>query len=490
MTNTLASDVLAVGDVAMLINGMPYEAAAGWIEVESPRDGTVLGRVPRAGEAEIDAAIQAARSAQPAWSDFAPRARGAVFRAIADALEPEVEYLARLCSAENGNALRTQTRGEAAFVVDCFRFFSGLAQEAKGETIPINLDVLDYSRREPLGVVGAIIPWNAPLMLAAVKIAPALLMGNTMVLKTAEDAPFAVLKLAEICQRHLPHGVLNVVTGFGPEAGEALTAHPGVDKLSFTGSTAVGRRIMTKAADRIVPVSLELGGKNPQIVYPDSDDDDVVNGVVSAMRFFRQGQSCTAGSRLFLHRSIADSFTDKLLAAIAQFRVGDPLDETSDIGSIVNRKQYERVCGFIAEGIDQPGATLLAGGLPDGGQHGFYVQPTVFADVQNSWRIAREEIFGPVLCIIPWDDEDDVIAMANDSHYGLSAFIWSKGIATALRTAHRLQAGWVQINQGGGQALGQSYGGVKQSGIGAEFSLEGMLDSYTRRKHISVRIAQ
>ena len=347
--------------------------------------------------AEIDAAVESASRAQPGWRDLPARTRGALLGQIAADVEPEVERLARLCSLENGNALRTQTRGEAAFVVDCLRYFAGLAQEAKGQTIPIRPDALDYSRREPLGVVGAIIPWNAPLLLAAVKIAPALAMGNTMVLKVAEDAPFAVLELASICQRHLPPGVLNIVTGYGAEAGEALTDHPAIAKISFTGSTAVGRRVMQKASDRVVPVSLELGGKNPQIVFPDADEEWVVDGVVAGVRFFRQGQSCTAGSRLFVHRSIVESFTEKVVAAVGRFRIGDPLDEATDIGSIVNRVQYDKVCDYIREGVEQPGALLLHGGVPAQDSSGFYVQPTVIAGVDNSWRIAREEIFGPVV---------------------------------------------------------------------------------------------
>jgi betaine-aldehyde dehydrogenase len=477
-----------VGDVPMVLDGQGAEAGAGWIEVTSPHDHAVIGRIPRAGATEIDAAVASASRAQPGWRDLSPRTRGALLAQIAADVEPEVERLARLCSLENGNALRTQTRGEAAFVVDCLQYFAGLAQEAKGQTVPIRSDALDYSRLEPLGVVAAIIPWNAPLLLAAVKIAPALAMGNTMVLKVAEDAPFAVLALARICQRHLPPGVLNVVTGYGAEAGEALTEHPGIAKLSFTGSTAVGRRVMAKAADRVVPVSLELGGKNPQIVFPDADESWVVDGVVAGVRFFRQGQSCTAGSRLFVHRSIVESFTDKLVSAVGSFRIGDPLDEATDIGSIVNRVQYDKVCDYIREGLEQPSARLLHGGVPTLDSPGFYVQPTVIAGVDHSWRIAREEIFGPVVCVIPWDDEDEVIRMANDSHYGLSAFVWSTDIGAALRTAHRVEAGWVQVNQGGGQVLGQSYGGFKQSGMGREFSLEGMLDSYTRTKHVSVHL--
>ncbi|WP_209440687.1 aldehyde dehydrogenase family protein [Streptomyces mutabilis] len=483
-----------VGDEQMLIAGEWTAAADGqWIAIESPRDKSVIGRIPRGRAEDVDMAVTAAARAYPGWRDLRPRDRGDLFRRIADALEPEQERIARLLSLENGNAIRTQSRGEMQFVVDCFRYFSGLAGEAKGESIPLNPLVLDYSRREPLGVVGAIVPWNAPLMLSALKIAPALVAGNTLVLKLAEDAPLAVLAVVRVCQQFLPEGVFNVVTGYGTEAGEALTSHPDVAKLSFTGSTEVGRRVMEKGAERIVPVSLELGGKSPQIVFPDADEDWVVDGTIAGMRFFRQGQSCTAGSRLFLHESIFDSFLGKLVDKLAALKVGDPLDEASDMGAIVNAKQFDRVCGYVADGMRQPGVELALGGLPplEGPlSKGYYLKPTVFANAANHWRIAAEEIFGPVVCAIPWKDEQDVIRMANETHYGLAGFVWTHDLGVGLRTAHALEAGWVQVNQGGAQVLGQSYGGFKQSGIGREFSLEGMLDSYTQRKHVSVNLGR
>ena len=461
------------------------------IDVIAPRDREVMGTAAQGGSQDVDAAVAAARRAFPAWRDTAPRARGRILAKIADRLEQDTERIAKILSLENGNAIRTQSRGELAFAVDAFRYFGGLASEVKGEQIPLSIDKLDYSRREPYGVVAAIIPWNAPVQLGTMKIAPAIVAGNTLVLKTAEDAPFAILEIAKICQEFLPPGVLNVVHGVGTVTGEALINNPDVDKLSFTGSTAVGSRILTAAASRIIPVSLELGGKNPQIVFPDADDDWAVDAAIMGMRFFRQGQSYTAGSRLFVHKSIFDSFMAKFATKVAGLKVGDPMDEASDIGAIVNKKQFDRVCGFIDEGMKVDGGTVLTGGMPptEGPlSKGYFAQPTVFSHIDNGFNINRQEIFGPVVVAIPWESEDEVIAMANDTHYGLSAFVHTKNIGAAIRTAHRIDAGWVQVNHGGGQVLGQSYGGYKTSGMGREFSLEGMLEAYTHRKHISINL--
>ena len=410
---------------------------------------------------------------------------------IADAVEAETEAIAWTVALETGNAMRTQARPEVRSSADVIRYYGGLTGEVKGETIPLGEHMLSYTRREPLGVVAGIVPWNAPVVLGTLKIAMAIAAGNTLVLKAAEDAPLALLRVAEICNDHLPPGVLNLLTGYGEETGAALAQHPLVRKLSFTGSTEVGKLIMHAAAERIVPVSLELGGKSPAIVFPDADDQRTVDGVITGMRVTRQGQSCTAGSRIFLQESIFDSFVDKLTVTLQKLKIGDPSDEATDMGAIINRKQFDRVCGYISDGIDQKGARLALGGLPpsDGPlANGYYVQPTVFADVSNDWRIAREEIFGPVMVAIPWSDEKDAIKMANDSHYGLAAYVWTRDISKALRTAHAIESGWVQINQGFGQFPGQAYGGYKQSGIGREYSLEGMLDSYTQRKNVTVNL--
>lgn len=476
----------------MLVGGEWVDSSSGeTIAVENPGNRTVLGYVPRGDARDVERAVSAAASAFESWSKVAPRDRGKILLKIAEDIEDRTEELARIIAAETGNALRTQARPEAALAADVFRYFGGLASELKGETLPLGEQVLSYSRREPIGVVGAIIPWNAPVVLASLKIAPALCAGNTIVLKAAEDAPLGVLVIAEACQAHLPASVLNVLTGYGEDCGAALAAHPAVRKLSFTGSTDVGKLIMEAAARRIVPVSLELGGKSPSIVFPDANEDWAVEGIIAAMRFTRQSQSCTAGSRLFLHADIFDSFLDKLVEKTSSLKLGDPLDETTDIGAIINEKQFKRVCGYVEEGLELEDARLVMGGMPpESGplSEGYYALPTVFANASNDWRLAREEIFGPVLVAIRWEDERDAIRMANESHYGLAAFVWSRDIGRALRTAHAVEAGWVQVNQGAGQVLGQSYGGTKQSGIGREFSLEGMLESFTHRKSVTVNL--
>ena len=482
----------SLGYKGMLIDGQSVDSASGArITVENPAKLQPIAEVPRGNAADVDRAVAAATKAYGEWRRMPPRERGKLLLKIAEALQARTEELARTIALETGNALRTQARGEANITADIYRYFGGLGSELKGETIPLGENVLSYTRREPLGVVGAVIPWNAPVMLAALKIAPALCAGNTMVMKAAEDAPLGVLLMAEICQQFLPPGVLNVLTGFGEECGGAIASHPGIRKLSFTGSTEVGKIIMRAAAERIVPVSLELGGKSPSIVYPDADEDWAVDGIIAAMRFTRQSQSCTAGSRLFLHEDIFDSFLAKLEKKATALKIGDPLDEATDIGTIINNKQFTKVCRYIDEGLKRPDAKLVFGGLPPKTgplSEGYFTIPTVFADRSNDWRLAREEIFGPVLVAIRWSDEAEAIRMANDSHYGLAAYVWTHDIGRGLRTAHAIESGWVQVNQGLGQVPGMSYGGFKQSGIGREFSLEGMLDSFTQRKNVTVNL--
>ncbi len=477
----------------MLIDGEWTASVNGqFLPVENPawRD-SMIAEVPRAASEDVDCAVKAAANAFKNWKKVEARERGKLMIKIADEVETHAEEIAKTTAMETGNAIRTQSRPEARLAADLFRYMGGVASEIKGETVPMGENVLCYTRREPLGVVGGIIPWNAPVSLAAVKISSAITAGNTLVLKTSASAPLAVLKLARVCSKYLPAGVLNVLTGTGTECGMPLAQHPLVQKLSFTGSTEGGQSVMRAAADRIVPVTMELGGKNPQIVFPDADDEQVAEGVFLAMRFTRQGQSCTAGSRLYLHESIYHSFLDKLVRRLSQLKIGDPLDETTDMGAIINRAQFEKVCSYIKEGLGQKGARALIGGLPPTDSplaQGYFLEPTVFSNIHNDWRIAREEIFGPVLVVIPWKDEDEVIRMANDSHYGLSGYVWTHDIGKGLRTAHAIESGFIQINQGLGVGIAHSYGGYKMSGIGREWSLEGMLDSFTQRKVVTVNL--
>ncbi|MGV9866465.1 aldehyde dehydrogenase family protein [Rhodococcus koreensis] len=475
--------------VSQLIGGQWVPADSGnWIEVENPARREVLALIPDSGAADVDRAVAAAKAAFGPWKALPARDRGALLIKIGDTIAENSEKLARIIASETGNALRTQARGEAASGADIFRFYGQIASEQKGETLPFGENLVSYTVREPLGVVGGIVPWNAPVTLSSLKIAMALAMGNTLVLKTAELAPLAVLQLAEWAHEILPAGVLNVLTGSGRNVGVPLSKHPDVAKLTFTGSTGVGKEILAAAADRIVPVTLELGGKSPAIVFPDSDDDATVDGVISGMRFTRQGQSCTAGSRLYLHEDIFDSFLEKLKTKLAAFTIGDPLDEATDIGAIVSEKQFDTVCRYITSGIAQ-GGTVITGGpeRPVDGD-GFFVAPTVITGADADWDITREEVFGPVLVVIPWKDEDQVLAAANDSAYGLAGYVWTKDITKAIRTANALEVGWIQINRGGGQLPGMSYGGIKQSGLGREYSVDGALESFTQVKNITIAV--
>ncbi|VXC25762.1 aldehyde dehydrogenase family protein [Nocardioides sp. AX2bis] len=455
------------------------------------RRGEVIARVPQAEAADVDRAVLVARRAFPAWRDQHFKARQLALLKAADAIEERADELARVTALDTGNALRTQARPEVATLVDLFRYFGGVAGEVKGTTLPAGAGQLQYTRHEPLGVVGAILPWNSPLMIAGFKVPAALAAGNTMVLKAAEDAPLSILLLAEILATALPAGVLNVITGEGATAGAALVEHPDIDKISFTGSTPVGRGIGRIAGEKLRHVSLELGGKNPSIVFPGQVTDELIEGLLISSRVHRQGQSCTAGSRLFLHREVHDEVVARLSQRLRDQVVGDPSEEQTDIGAIINDKQFTSVRGYIEDGLANPALHLEAGGLPPAEgplSEGYFHLPTLFSGGDNSFRLAREEIFGPVVVAIPWTDVDDVVAMANDSAYGLAAYVWSNDVNLAISTAHRLEAGWVQVNQGGGQVVGQSYGGYKQSGIGREVSLEGMIAGFTQTKQVNIKI--
>ena len=480
-----------VGLAGSYVNGA-WHWPQGRLTVENPSRRSPICEIGRGTGVEIDMAVEAARAALPAWRALAASERGKWLSELGRRLEENAEEVARVLAAESGNAIKTQSRGEAAGAAGVLRYYGGVAVEQKGETLPLGPGLFSYSTREPHGVVGSIIPWNSPLQLSAVKISMALATGNCLVLKPAEDAPLAVLKLAELADGLFPPGVFNVVTGLGEEAGAALVNHSGVDKVSFTGSSEVGRMIGHATADRIAKLTLELGGKSPTIVFPDAISDgrldDTAQQVVNAMRFGRQGQSCTAGSRLFVHRAIWDELMPKVAEKSAALKVGDALDPEVDMGAVVNAERYGEIRAYVAEAA-AGGATFMIGETPAEDPSGFFPNPTILTGVDNSWRIAREEVFGPVMVAIPFETEEEVIAMANDTHYGLAAFLFTHDISRITRLTRAIDAGWIQVNQGGGQIPGMSYGGTKQSGTGSEYSIEGALEAYTYRKCVTINIA-
>ena len=476
-----------------LVGGELIAARSGrTFPVVNPATGREIGHAAHSDASDVDAAVRAAAHAQPAWAAMSARKRGTLLADCSRLLADHVEELGRLVALETGKALRTESRVEASVVADALQFYGGLGSELKGETVPFSPDMLSFTQREAIGVVGVIIPWNAPMMLMALKIAPALVAGNTVVVKSAEEAPLAVLRVCQILNQKLPPGVLNIVSGFGPDCGAPLVAHPAVGKVTFTGSVETGRIVARTAGEKLIPVTLELGGKSPMIVMDDADLPKAVAGAVSGMRFTRQGQSCTAASRIFVHEKVHDDFVAQLKARVDAMKMGDPLDEATDIGTIISRGQLDKVLGYIENGRTGSGATAhQCSQLPadEALRDGLFVRPVIFTGLDNASRLAREEIFGPVTCVIRFSSYDEAIAAANDSDYGLAATIWTRDLKTALDATRRLQAGFVQVNQNIVVQPGLSYGGVKQSGLGREASLEAMLDHFTHKKTVIFNMA-
>ena len=459
--------------------------------VRNPATGEQVAEAPFSEAADVDAAVTSAKAAQKLWAKMPVRERGKLVGECGRVLAGHVDELGRLLALETGKALRTESRIEAGVLADMFVFFGGLASELKGETVPFNPDMLTMTTREPIGVVGAIIPWNVPLLLMAMKAAAALVAGNAVVVKSAEEAPLAVLRVTQIMNTVLPSGLFSILAGYGPECGAPLVEHGDVKKVTFTGSVETGKIIYRAAADKLIPVTLELGGKSPMIVCADADMDKAVAGAISGMRFTRQGQSCTASSRIFVHESIHDAFVARVREKVDAMVMGDPLDEKTDIGTIISSDQFARVKSYIALGCDTTGANeITLSALPTDPKlaNGFFIQPRIFTGITNADRIAREEIFGPVCCVIKWSDFDAVIDAANDSDYGLAATIWTTNLKMAMDATRRLEAGFVQVNQNLVVQPNLSYGGVKASGLGKEASLESMLEHFTHKKTIIINM--
>jgi acyl-CoA reductase-like NAD-dependent aldehyde dehydrogenase len=444
------------------------------ISVVEPATARVMAEVPRAGAEDVDAAVERARAAFPGWRALEPGARGATLRALADAIEERAEELAVL-EARNAGKPIGDARGEMGMVVETFRYYAAAPERLLGDTIPV-AGGIDMTFREPLGVVGLIVPWNFPLTIAAWKLGPALAAGNTVVLKPAELTPLTALELETIASAVLPEGVLNVVAGPGNVCGQRLVEHPDVAKVAFTGSTEVGRGIARAAADTIKRVTLELGGKSANVVFADADLEAAAAAAPMSV-FGNAGQDCCARSRILVERSAMDRFVELLGAAVAEVRVGDPLDEATDMGPLISAAHREDVASFVPD--DAPVA--VRGEVPGG--EGFWYPPTVLAPVDAHDRAAVDEIFGPVVCVIAFEDEADAVAKANDTIYGLSGSVWTGDGAKALRVARGIDTGVISINSNTSVRVSTPFGGFKQSGMGRELGPHA-LEHYTEVKNV------
>src|SRR5689334_4731406 len=470
----------------LLINGQ-WRDAAMTFDTLNPATGDVLAQIAEASAQDVDDAVAAARQAfedrTGPWRKMSASERGRLIWKLADLLEKNIEEFAELETLDNGKPIFESRNVDMPMVIDVLRYFAGLATKIHGETINTFESAFTYTLREPVGVVGLIIPWNFPLLLASWKLGPALACGCTVVMKPAEQTPLTTLRLGELAiEAGFPAGVINIVTG-GPEVGRAMVAHAGIDKIAFTGSTAVGKEIMRGAADSLKRITLELGGKSPNIVFADSDIDSAVKGAINGI-FYGKGEVCNAGSRLFLESKLKDEFTEKLVGRASKMRPADPLDPKTRLGAIVSQEQMNTVLNFIEAG-KKDGAKLVSGGnrVSVDGDKGFFIEPTIFGDVKNEMKIAREEIFGPVLSVLTFDDIDEVIEQANNNPYGLAAAVWTRDVKKAHTVSRRLKAGTVWINTYGLMDASLPFGGYKSSGFGRELGAHA-IEHYTELKTV------
>jgi acyl-CoA reductase-like NAD-dependent aldehyde dehydrogenase len=476
---------LAASPKKLLIGGEWVAARSGrTIEMVDPTDETVLAHSAEGDATDIDDAVQAARKAFGPWSRTSPTDRARLLLRIADIIEAHHDELVEIETIDTGISIH-MVRRMIESAAGIWRYYAGWPARMYGDVNPVDPAMFGYTLREPLGVCGAITAWNGPVAAASLKLAPALACGNTAVLKPAEQAHLGVIRLGELLlEAGLPAGVANIVTGNGPGAGAALVAHGDVDKITFTGSTEVGKAINRAASDTLKRVSLELGGKTPNVIFDDADLDAAIPA--AAMGFcLMAGQACAAATRLFVQHSIYDQVIERLSGTVAAMKVGDPLDPANQIGPLGSREQFDRVTGYLGIGVAEGATAHLGGGAIDG--LGYFVQPTMFTNVTGGMRIAREEIFGPVAAIIPFTDEDDGILQANDTHYGLAASAWTRDASRAHRVARRLQAGTVWINTVLVQDPSTPFGGYRQSGLGAEYGKHS-IDAFTQPKAVFMQL--
>jgi acyl-CoA reductase-like NAD-dependent aldehyde dehydrogenase len=479
--------MITVDRKKILINGEWRDASGGGtLDVVNPATEETIATVPAATKDDVDAAVAAARGALEPWGRLSARERGRLVWKLGERLMARADEIARLETLHNGKPISESRNIEIPSSAECFQYYAGWADKIQGDTIPVKGNHLVYTLREPVGVVAAIVPWNFPLLLASWKVAPALACGNTVVLKPASQTPLTALALGEVAlEVGLPPGVLNVITGPGASVGQAIVEHPGIDKIAFTGDTSTGKHIMRGAAETLKRITLELGGKSPNIVLPDADLDAAIRGATVGI-FYGKGEVCAAGSRLLVDRSIRGEFIDKLAARTKKMVPGDPLDPKTRLGAIASKSQLERVLRYV-ETAKKEGASLVAGGsrADIGTGKGYFMQPTIFDGVTPQMTIAREEIFGPVLAAIEFADLEEAIARANDSMYGLAAAVWTRDIKKAHYVARRLQAGTVWINTYNVYDTAAPFGGYKQSGFGREMGAYA-LEHYTQSKSVWV----
>lgn len=467
-----------------------------WVESEgcetidsiNPATGELLTRIPNATAADVDLAVRAAHRAFDSWRTTTPAERSNALLKIADLLEADAERFAILETLDVGKPIRESLAIDVPMAIDHFRYFAGVIRSHSDEAVMLDEQTLSISLSEPLGVVGQVIPWNFPLLMAAWKIAPAIAMGNTVVIKPSEMTPITILELAKLLAQVLPAGVVNIITGTGTSAGQPLLDHPLVRKLAFTGSTRVGEAVAISAAKKIIPATLELGGKSANIVFPDANWEKAVEGAALAI-LWNQGQVCEAGARLFVHESIYGRFLRELKKKFESTLVGNPLYSETMMGAQISKTQMDRILGYIDIAKAEGARVLTGGSRMVGGDYdaGFFIEPTILVDVRNDMRVAYEEIFGPVLCVIPFKDEAEVIAMANDSEYGLAGAVWTQDINRALRVARAVETGRIWVNTYHELPAHAPFGGYKKSGLGRE-THKSMLEAYSQKKNIYVSL--